>query len=421
MKPFNKILILGPCAAESEEQVFAIARELSRLPYPFIYRAGIWKPRTSPDTFQGVGVQGLSWLKAVQDQLHIPVCTEVATPEQVRLCLDAGITHLWIGARTSANPIAVQAIADTIVDFTKDLETATRAPGYPDKKDNYALPVTVYIKNPVNDDVRLWLGNIERLRKNATVIAIHRGCNHQPCWHMAHQLRQLLGTTTCAQHADRDLSSIETATWAPGVLDKTDNSALATPQGCTDALAGCTDAGTGATPVLLDPSHMSGDANKVPQLIALGMQLGYDGFMIEVHNDPAHALSDSKQQITPETAIKILKTVTAPTCCTAAGSAASAAGSPGKKANNPQLDLSWFRAEIDELDARLWDLIKERMSLVQQIGEVKRQQGLAPLQPQRYNEMLKQRLLWAQENGLPEDKIKAILDAIHELALSVQS
>lgn len=335
-------LILGPCAAESREQVLRIAgalvNSLTSRGDRFLFRAGLWKPRTSPSTFQGVGARGLPWLQEVAATYHIPASTEVATGEQVRLCLEAGITHLWIGARTSANPIAVQAIADALA-----VGSTAVAPG--------RSPV-VYIKNPVNDDVPLWLGNIARLEKAATVVAIHRGCNHHPRWHMAYALRQ----------ARPDI------------------------------------------PLFLDPSHMSGDAAKVPALIAKARTLAYDGLMVEVHDDPAHALSDAKQQITPTVLANSLTRV-APF---------------NGAALQTRSDLPWFRAQIDELDEQLWDIIAQRMEVSRAIGDYKHEKGITPLQPERYNELLTQRLQWAKDHNLPPQAVQAIFDDIHALSLAIQ-
>ena len=198
---------------------------------PFIFRAGVWKPRSRPDTFQGAGAEALAWLKEVKDTLGVPVATEVATAEHVRLALEAGVDYLWIGARTSASPIAVEAISRQLSEISSQ-------------------PKAVLIKNPVNADAKLWLGNIERLEKTGVpVIAVHRGCGHKPCWSMAHEVR------------------------------------LARPD----------------IPMLLDPSHLSGDAKQVPELMKKVEELGLDGAMIEVHCAPEEALSDKQQQILPST------------------------------------------------------------------------------------------------------------------------
>ena len=268
---------------------------------PFIFRAGVWKPRSSPHTFQGAGEEGLAWLAEVKRLFSIPVATEVATPEHVEAALKAGIDYLWIGARTSANPIAVQEIADAVDRF------AAR-PG---------SPVGILIKNPVNQDAALWLGNIERLEKTGVpVIAVHRGCNHRPCWAMAHQVR------------------------------------LARPD----------------IPMLLDPSHMSGDAAKVPGLMEKTSELGLDGAMVEVHCCPEQALSDVAQQIRPKELGKL--------------------GEPGALGSIVNTELNWLRAEIDELDERLWETIAARMDVSKRIGEWKKAHGVAPLQPERYQQIV---------------------------------
>lgn len=267
----------------------------------FIFRAGVWKPRTSPHTFQGVGAPALEWLKEVKDTFGIEIATEVATPEHVEAALKAGVDYLWIGARTSANPLAVQEIANAIDRF------AIRP----------AAPVGVLIKNPVNQDADLWLGNIERLeRTGVSVMAVHRGCGHQPCWGMAHKVR------------------------------------LARPD----------------IPMLLDPSHMSGDAKKVPELMGKIAELGLDGAMIEVHNKPEQALSDKAQQIKPEELGNL--------------------GILGALGSLDNIELNWLRAEIDELDERLWETIAARMDVSKRIGEWKKAHGVAALQPERYQEIV---------------------------------
>ena len=325
------LYIVGPCSAESRDQVMDTARAIkARCSVPFIFRAGVWKPRTSPSSFQGAGEEALAWLKEVKDTFGVSVATEVATPEHVSLALNAGIDYLWIGARTSANPIAVQTIADAL--------TA-----------NSQKPKALLIKNPVNADAALWIGNIERLEKTGVpVMAIHRGCNHQPCWMMAH-----------AVHSAR-----------PDI------------------------------PMLLDPSHLSGDAAKVPELMTKVSELGLDGAMIEVHCNPAAALSDKAQQVTPLALSRWLL-----------------ANSQEPKAN---VELNWLRAEIDELDEQLWETIAARMDVSKRIGAWKKAHGVAPLQPERY-QMIGERLKVKGERlGLPEEFIKRVWDSIHEQSLKQQ-
>ena len=341
------IYILGPCAAESREQVLLTASQLKDAcgEIPFIYRAGAWKPRTSPHTFQGVGEEGLVWLQEVKQRLGLPVATEVATPEHVTKALEAGMDYLWIGARSSANPLAVQAIADAIVDWKL-------------VNGNFK---GILIKNPVNADAGLWIGNIERLEKTGVpVIAVHRGCNHQPCWAMAHQVR------------------------------------LARPD----------------IPMLLDPSHMSGEAVKVPELMKKIEELGLDGAMVEVHCDPKSALSDNAQQLTPIQVGHTLNPILSRLCLVSLNSP-----SDGSE------ELNWLRAEIDELDERLWDTIAARMEVSERIGKWKKAHGVAPLQPERYQQIVEKLKIKNEElknKSLSTDFMLHIWELIHKESLRKQ-
>ena len=314
---------------------------------PFIFRAGVWKPRTSPYTFQGAGIEALSWLQEVKTQFSVPVATEVATREHVEAALQAGIDYLWIGARSSATPIVVQTLADTIAEQQS-------------KDSKLNIPNTlkgILIKNPVNADAALWIGNIERLEKTGVpVIAVHRGCNHRPCWSMAHTVR----------NARPDI------------------------------------------PMLLDPSHMSGKAAKVPELMEKIETLALDGAMVEVHCCPEQALSDRKQQITPEEMMKRFQ------------------NSDVRGQNSGDLELNWLRAEIDELDEELWDTIAARMDVSKRIGEWKKEHGIAPLQPERYQQIVKELKIKNEKlrmNGLPlsEQFMLNIWEMIHEESLRQQS
>ena len=350
------IYIVGPCAAESREQVLETARELAAIScqpsevssqhsVPFIFRAGAWKPRTSPRTFQGIGEEALTWLAEAKMLFGMDVATEVATPEHVRKAIAAGMDYLWIGARTSANPMAVENLTPAL---------SSREGG---------KIKGILIKNPVNEDAKLWIGNIERLEKTGIpVMAVHRGCGHQPCWRMAHQVR------------------------------------LARPD----------------IPMLLDPSHMSGDAAKVPELMQMIPQLGLDGAMVEVHCHPAEALSDAKQQITPEElADRLRLTEHRP--------------APPDRVqtdlpNRENTELNWLRAEIDELDDKLWDTIAARMDVSRRIGEWKKANGVAPLQPGRYEEIV-ERLKAPQPpegGGLRTEFKLALWELIHEESLRQQ-
>ena len=297
----------------------------------FIFRAGAWKPRTSPNTFQGVGEKALSWLQEVKASYGIDVATEVATPEHVKLALEAGMDYLWIGARTSANPITLQEISKAIGDR---LRLTEHRPASPDRTQT-ELP-------------------------GVPVIAVHRGCNHQPCWGMAHAVRK----------ARPDI------------------------------------------PMLLDPSHMSGEAAKVPALLRKVDELGLDGAMIEVHYRPEEALSDAKQQIRPAELLDRLRlTEHRPLTLT------------DRYAD--RLELNWLRAEIDELDESLWTTIAARMDVSKRIGEWKKEHGVAPLQPQRYQEILNKLTIKNEElkkDGivLSEEFMKNVWELIHEESLRQQ-
>ena len=321
--------IAGPCAAESEQQVLETARALVATG-DIIFRAGVWKPRTRPDTFQGVGDEGLLWLSRVKNELHMPVATEVVTAEQVTKALEAGIDYLWIGARTSANPIAVQSIVERLQVTGDGLRG-------------------ILIKNPVNADAALWLGNIERLEATGVpVTAVHRGCSHQPYWEMAHQVRV----------ARPDIA------------------------------------------MLLDPSHMSGDAELVPSLSRVATELEYDGLMVEVHPHPEQALSDAQQQITPAVFADIRR-------------------APVETYSTP-LELRWLRKMIDEVDDRLWTDIAQRMAVSQRIGKFKKTHQMEVVQPTRFNEIMNKRLAWAERHGLSKQAVQAILETIHQESIRVQ-
>ena len=333
------ILIAGPCAAESEEQVLATARALASC-RP-ILRAGLWKPRSQPDTFQGAGDKGLAWLRRVSEETGLPTATEVATPEQLRAALLAGVSYVWIGARTAANPIDVQKLATTLRTLLATGE-ATGLKG-------------VMVKNAMHEDAPLWIGNIRRIQEAVSgchipVWAVHRGCNHLPCWGMAYDLRE------------------------------------AVPE----------------VPLILDPSHLSGDAEQIAPLCRKAAELAYDGLMIEVHPSPRSALSDARQQITPEQMLEIWKAL------------------PKTHERASDLPLRWLRAMMDEVDDQLWQTIHRRMAISRRIGEWKRQEGVAVRQPARFEDILTQRIKKETKNGLTRETIVAICQALHEESIRQQ-
>lgn len=328
-------LIAGPCAAENQTQVVETARQVVLLlGNTVIFRAGVWKPRTNPNTFQGVGEEALLWLQQVQKQTGMAVATEVATPEHIEQAMAAGIDYLWLGARTTANPILVQQLADTIARLPQN--DTLRG---------------VFVKNPVNEDVQLWLGDIERIeRTGVPAMAIHRGCAHRPCWAMAHTFR------------------------------------LTRPD----------------IPLLLDPSHLGGSAAKIMPLMHYARDLAFDGAMIETHLAPQDALSDAPQQITPLRLKNVMDTYPLP------------------YGSTEQTELSWLRAEIDEIDDRLWDCIAMRMKVSERIGQWKKRYDIPPLQQSRFNEILEKRIEWAEQNQLPRTLVESIFRDIHAASLKRQ-
>ena len=313
------------------------------------------------------------WLKEVKTRFGMEIATEVATPEHVEAALKAGVDYLWIGARSSANPIAVQEIAAAIGDR---LRLTEHRPASPDRTQTKTILKGILIKNPVNNDAGLWIGNIERLEKTGVpVIAVHRGCGHQPCWAMAHAVR------------------------------------LARPD----------------IPMLLDPSHMSGDAKKVPGLMKKIEELGLDGAMVEVHCHPEEALSDAKQQIEPTSLAELIPFgVTRPLLdefwrTPSPKHASERVSSPNEENRiEGEKELNWLRAEIDELDARLWETISARMDVSRRIGKWKKAHDVAPLQPKRFQQLSEQVAHFAKENGLSADFAQEVLKLIHEESLKQQ-
>lgn len=327
------LLIAGPCAAETREQVLETAKQLAASSIG-IFRAGVWKPRTVPGCFEGAGAEALSWLREVTDLTGVPTATEVSSAEHVRLALDAGIEYLWLGARTTTNPFLVQEIADAI-------------------RSHSAKPAGVLVKNPISPDVKLWLGAIERIQQAGieNVTAVHRGfqtgqqttLRNAPCWSVAFALKNHL----------------------PGIK------------------------------LVLDPSHMAGKKDMIQPLVAQAVALGYDGLMIEAHVNPASALSDAEQQLTPAEYSAMT----------------SALQTRQSQASDILLPL---RQQIDEIDDTIFALLKKRMEVSRTIGEIKKKESMPIFQEDRFSALLKKRQEWAAENDIQEGTIEAIMTAIHE-------
>jgi chorismate mutase len=325
----------------AEEQVLKIARELKDSKVS-VYRAGIWKPRTRPGGFEGVGEIGLKWLQKAKAETGLQMAVEVATAAHVKLALEHDIDILWIGARTTVNPFAVQEIADALQNTEK----------------------IVLVKNPVNPDLALWIGGIERLY-NANIKnigAIHRGFStyektkyrNNPEWQIA----------------------IDFQNKFPGV------------------------------PLLIDPSHITGNREMIFQVTQEALDLNYDGMMIETHTDPDNAWSDAAQQVTPTRLKQIIFNLTI--------------RKETDEADDYNNRLNRFRVTIDDYDTKLLEIIGKRMKVAEQIGALKKEKNVAVLQNKRWNEILGKMILEGENKGLSEEFILRIFKAIHQESISHQ-
>ena len=337
----HPLVIAGPCSAETEEQVLKIAHELKDSDAT-MYRAGIWKPRTRPGGFEGVGVIGLKWLQKAKAETGLLMAVEVANAAHVKLALEHDIDVLWIGARTTVNPFAVQEIADALAGTDK----------------------IVLVKNPVNPDLALWIGGIERLY-NAGIRklgAIHRGFS------------------TYAKTKYRNIPewqiAIELQSRFPNL------------------------------PLIIDPSHIAGRRDLIQEISQQALDLNYDGLIIETHIDPDHAWSDAKQQVTPTALKKILKDLRIRKLTTEAG--------------DFNAEMIKLRSSIDEDDSKLLEIIGHRMKIAEQIGALKKANNVAVLQNKRWNEVLEKMVLEGEQKGLTEEFIHRIFKAIHEESIGHQ-
>lgn len=335
-------VIAGPCSAESEKQVLSIARKLTKSPHVKVFRAGVWKPRTRPNTFEGVGEVGLEWLKAVKAETSLLTTTEVANTQHVELCLDNDVDILWIGARTTVNPFLVQEIANSLK----------------------GVDVPVLVKNPINAELGLWLGAIERLY-NAGIkklAAIHRGFStyvrmayrNNPNWQIPIELKRLL----------------------PNL------------------------------PLICDPSHIGGRREFIEPISQTALDLGINGLMIETHNNPEKALSDSKQQITPNALMKLLDKLRA--------------RNTAITDEQVKRQIARLRAEISNADSQIIQDLAERMKWVEEIGKLKQEHNISVLQINRWEHLLKDHIAKAKQLGLESEFIKAVFELIHAEAVKRQ-
>lgn len=334
------LVMAGPCSAETEEQTLSTARQLAMGGIK-IFRAGIWKPRTKPGGFEGIGKEGLEWLKKVKEETGMLVATEVAMRAHVLDALEAGVDILWIGARTSANPFAVQEIADTL-------------------KEAGATDVAVLVKNPVNPDLELWIGALERIY-NAGIRrlgAIHRGFSfygksiyrNPPQWHIPIELHRRI----------------------PNL------------------------------PIVIDPSHMGGKRELIASLSQQALDMKFSGLMIESHCSPDEAWSDKNQQVTPEILKVILRSLVL------------------RNANQDTESLQNLREQIDRIDTELLEMYKRRMDISRQIGKYKKEHSMPVVQESRYDDLIRSRVAAAVQMGMSADFMKTVLQAIHEESVRQQ-
>ena len=335
------LVVAGPCSAESEDQLLKTARQLANVKQVNVFRAGIWKPRTRPGDFEGVGEEGLKWLKQVKKETGLLTTVEVADSNHVELALKHDVDILWIGARTVVNPFSVQAIAEAVA----------------------GVDVPVMVKNPLNPDIKLWLGAIERFNTVGInkLIAVHRGFHYfekspfrnAPMWEIPIELKRI----------------------APSL------------------------------PIIVDPSHICGKRELIESIAQKALDLEMDGLMIESHHDPAHAFTDSAQQITPSSLQKLLKKLVI----------------RSKKGNiDFQHKLEELRTEIDKLDGELLQILGKRMEIIDEIGEYKSENDITILQMKRWAGIIKDRMSIGTHLGLDSTFLKKLLNLIHKESIQRQ-
>ncbi|MCL7987775.1 chorismate mutase [Sphingobacterium sp. lm-10] len=337
------LVIAGPCSAETEEQVVSTAHLLANTGKVHVLRAGIWKPRTRPGEFEGIGSIGLEWLKRAKEETGLPTATEVATAKHVEEALAAGVDVLWIGARSTANPFTVQEIADALK----------------------GVDVPVIVKNPVNPDLSLWIGALERVNRAGIkkLAAIHRGFSsfektafrNEPMWDIAIQLKTI----------------------APEL------------------------------PIINDPSHICGNRELLPYISQKALDMDMQGLIIESHIDPSVAWTDAKQQLTPAALSDMLSNIAVRQA----------------ESNNPAFEdkLSELRQNIDKLDNDIIKMIGDRMKIAEQIGEYKRDNNVTILQVNRWDEIVQKRVQLAKALNIGEEFAVKYLELLHNESIRKQN
>ncbi|MBQ3206872.1 MAG: bifunctional 3-deoxy-7-phosphoheptulonate synthase/chorismate mutase type II [Bacteroidales bacterium] len=336
-------VVAGPCSAETEEQVMETARGLKEMGIN-VYRAGIWKPRTHPGSFEGIGTEGLRWMQRARKEFGLKIATEVASERHVMECIKFGVDLVWIGARTTANPFLVQEIADALKD----------------------TDIPVLVKNPVNPDLELWIGALERLNRAGVrkLGVIHRGFStfekikyrNDPQWQIAIELRSRY------------------------------------PE----------------LPFFVDPSHMGGSTDYIREISQRSLDLGFEGLMVESHCNPSCAMSDAKQQLTPDQLSDLLYNQIAVRDADS--------DSPQWKENIDQL-----RAKIDVIDENLLYVLASRMKVSRQIGQYKKDNNIAILQASRWDSVLAKVVEKGADYELSEKFLTAVFNAIHEASVEAQN
>ena len=337
------LIIAGPCSAETEEQLVSTAHLLANTGKVNVLRAGIWKPRTRPGEFEGIGSIGLEWMKRAKEETGLLTATEVATAKHVEEALAAGVDILWIGARSTANPFTVQEIADAL----------------------QGIDVPVLIKNPVNPDLSLWIGALERVNRAGIkkLAAIHRGFSsfektafrNEPMWDIAIQLKAI----------------------APEL------------------------------PIINDPSHICGNRELIPYVTQKAMDMDMQGLIIESHIDPSVAWTDAKQQVTPAALADLLDTLSI----------------RKPESDNPAFEdkLTELRGQIDKLDDQIIKQIADRMKIAEKIGEFKRDNNVTILQINRWDEIVQKRIQLGKALNLSEEFTSKYLELLHNESIRRQN
>lgn len=336
------LIIAGPCSAETEEQVLSTAKEISKIKGIKIFRAGLWKPRTRPDQFEGVGKKGFDWLKKVKEETALLTTTEVATPQHVEACLKNNIDILWIGSRTVVNPFSVQEITESL----------------------RGVDIPVMVKNPINPDLKLWLGALERINHVGIkkIVAIHRGFyalrksvfRNPPMWEIPIELKRIVSNL----------------------------------------------------PIITDPSHICGNRKMLFHISQKAFDLEMDGLMIESHINPLIAKSDAKQQILPKDLKKLLSKI----------EFRKTSGS-----EEFQNKLSELRSEIDIIDNDLIDILANRMDIIKEIGIFKRKNKITILQLKRWSYIIEDRINNGIDQGLDKDFLIKLLELVHIESIRIQN